>query len=363
MKKIKMPTSINNLRSKINLRGLISMLLLLSLIIMVYLSYGGSIPGIYSNTDSSVTTKEHPGEVNYPNLTNKINISQGDFSNFPSNFPTNFPTNGFNGFNFTNTQFPDISLPGISFPNGTFPTVSFPTPTQPTVQSPQTFTVSPNNSTDQNSNNSTTVSYNKARFLPKIKPIPILNISIKIDMGEYLDVNPGLNGYILITLLFALLFLSNYYIPLILEYFENDISENNTEENEFFIVSKKQNNINKNKKERMQRLVRFRDHVNVIIKRCEDRKSNPSEMIILAYHELDAAFSEFSKLSRDKNLTPLEHSKLHFTTGEINNDVLEQIVYYFYMARFGHKKIDKKSAEEFITLLKELVYSIPEEEK
>jgi hypothetical protein len=83
----------------------------------------------------------------------------------------------------------------------------------------------------------------------------------------------------------------------------------------------------------------------------------PEETIISGYHELDQAFAAFSKLIRTKDLTPLEHARLNFVTGEIDNYQLEEIVNLFYITRFGHKELTNRDGEQFILHLKQLVIS------
>ncbi|MHA2252880.1 MAG: hypothetical protein ACXAD7_21130, partial [Candidatus Kariarchaeaceae archaeon] len=80
------------------------------------------------------------------------------------------------------------------------------------------------------------------------------------------------------------------------------------------------------RKERVRRLLIFKDQVGEVIERSKIRivRKTPSHTIILGYYELDKAFSRFSALIRSKDITPLEHAHMYFETGEINNEALQQ---------------------------------------
>jgi hypothetical protein len=111
------------------------------------------------------------------------------------------------------------------------------------------------------------------------------------------------------------------------------------------------------RKERVRRLLVFKDHVDELIERSKIRieKKTPAHTIIIGYHELDRAFSEFTSLVRTKDVTPLEHAHMHFETGEIENEILEKIVELFYLTRFATREITKPDGERFIDYLGDLV--------
>ncbi|MFV2014041.1 MAG: hypothetical protein ACC656_01310, partial [Candidatus Heimdallarchaeota archaeon] len=124
-----------------------------------------------------------------------------------------------------------------------------------------------------------------------------------------------------------------------------------------FVMPKRNMEALRRKKERVRRLLVFKDHVDELIERSRVRieLKTPPHTIIIGYHELDKAFSEFSSLIRTKDITPLEHAHKHFETGEIENTILEKIVDLFYLTRFATVEITKQDGYSFIEYLDQLV--------
>lgn len=356
---------------KLDRRKFVVILLIILILIVAFLSYGGSITNPFSTTGGAIELQENPEQLELPNIGDGgVNLT-GDFDigeNFtiPDDFLTDNP---FTDIDLINGSLPDIEFPDIQFPNVSFPEISIPSIDPPTLPDPDIPTSNPNITTPTITNtNGTGLNFtlperdNKARNLPEIKPfnisfgeielpsIPVLNLNIRITV----------EGLVFISILLLTLVLNKKFIPDIIRKLEEGGDSDGEEPvvANYFITGPKIKE-DKKKIERLKRLIVFRDHVNELIKKSKSRLEamGSEETIITGYHELDQAFAAFSKLIRSKDLTPLEHARLNFITGEIDNYRLEEIVNLFYITRFGHKELTNKDGEQFIMHLMHLVIS------
>lgn len=211
-------------------------------------------------------------------------------------------------------------------------------------------------STDTSSNTTLNERSDKARNLPTIDFIDLSAINFNFINLSNLKVTLETNFLIFLSVLAMPIVIMNKIVPNFLgKLDEFDSNKSNIES--IFVLPKRNLSALKKKKERVTRLLIFKDHLEELIKRSKIRieRASPSHTIIIGYHELDKAFSEFSSLIRRKDITPLEHAKMHFETGEIDNDVLIQIVDLFYLTRFGHRELVKEDGYKFIENLDVLV--------
>ena len=211
-------------------------------------------------------------------------------------------------------------------------------------------------SSDTSSNTTLSKRSDKARNLPRIDFIDLSALNFNFINISNLNLNLGTNFLIFLGVLAMPIIIINKIVPnFITKLDEFDSNQSNIDS--IFVLPHKSITALKKKKERVKRLLIFKDHVEELIKRSKIRieRASPSHTIIIGYHELDKAFSEFSSLVRRKDITPLEHSKMHFETGEIDNKVLTRIVDIFYLSRFGHRELVKEDGNKFIENLDILV--------
>ena len=356
---------------KLDRRKFVIILIIILILIVAFLSYGGSITNPFSSTGESIELQENPGQLELPNIGDGGANLTGDFDigeNFtlPEDFLTDNP---FTDIDLINGSLPDIEFPDIEFPNVSFPDIDIdidpPTLPDPdiTISNPNITTpIITDNTNNTGSNFTLPERENKARNLPEIKPfnfslgeielpsIPILNLDIRVTV----------EGLVFISILLLTLILNKKFIPdIIRKLEESGFSEDKEAVVANYFITGPKVKEDKKKVERLKRLIVFRDHVNELIKRSRSRleSEGAEETIISGYYELDLAFAAFSKLIRSKDLTPLEHSRLNFITGEIDNYRLEEIVNLFYITRFGHKELTNKDGEQFIMHLMHLVIS------
>ncbi len=359
--------------SKLDRRKIVILLMVILIGTIAYMSIGASRTDNFNAKEDEVDIQERPGEFSLPNQNGTGYNLTGDFTNFPTLDPPSefFDSDLFNpddwggGFNFSDPVFSG-EFPEFSFPSAGFPTVSLPGWEPPTF-SPGTGpnptlpgqTDIPTPSVDQNGSNGFDFTLpdreNKARNLPKIDIFSNFSLNINI-LNVDLDINLTKEGIVFVFLLVSLLYINKKLLPdLIYKLEHEDEEENKT--SEFFIRAPKIDEEAIKKKERLKKLVRFKDHIDEIVLRSYVRidEEGPSETIVQGYHDLDDAFASFSKLQRTRDITPLEHAKHQFETGEIDNARLEEIVDLFYMTRFGRRKMIKSDAMAFIDHLINLV--------
>ena len=280
-------------------------------------------------------------------------VSEIDFSNQNPSLPT--PTE-------TNFPFPSEFPSGINTPPDFSQNPGFSRPSAPSIS------VNPGENPPNKENNGSftlpSINFSKmparSRYMPQINLTSVfefdfelgeLSLTIKISLRQFL--------FLLAVpfLYFATGYLLDYLSKIDEERFiskrENEIEKAEPEDAKKTISEEEI----KRKRERRRKLINFRDHLHVI---SEWARSNlevmkPSELAIETYHRLDEAFAKFSNLKRNIGDTPLEHSHRHFEKGEINNEVLEELVHLFYYARYGQRELTRSHAEKMIELLENLV--------
>ncbi|MHA2099614.1 MAG: hypothetical protein ACW99A_13140 [Candidatus Kariarchaeaceae archaeon] len=195
----------------------------------------------------------------------------------------------------------------------------------------------------------------KARNLPTVEFVDLGLFNFNLHKIVNMKII-GINSILFLSLLALPIIVLNKIIP----NWTNRLHEFDDEDDysdPFFVIPSRNLAMLKRKKDRVRRLLIFKDHVGKVIERSKIRieRKTPSHTIILGYYELDNAFSKFTSLKRTKDVTPLEHAHKHFETGEINNDALEKIVELFYRTRFGTLEIIKQEGQDFINCLEKLV--------
>jgi hypothetical protein len=168
-------------------------------------------------------------------------------------------------------------------------------------------------------------------------------------LGKNLDVDSV--GVIFLTILF----LSLYIHPVVLANLTERIWEEGEEsKTSLFISPWSDARRRKEQEERIRKLKGLKQQVEEIIEQCaiylQDNRYD--YLIGHGYHQLDQVFS---KLVRSPDITPLEHTRIHFSTKEIDYTTLEMIVQRFYEVRFGGKTQKRSDAIDFIRLLQNLV--------
>lgn len=366
---------------KLNRKNIVMLLMIVLLGTIIFLNLGSSRTEDYSQQEALPELVGNPGEISLPTQPGGGFNFSNDFTNFPEFQPPTelFDPDLFNpddwggGINFTGVpgDLPDFSFPTVDFPKFTFPsftppaweppdfsrpTINPPTFTKPTVPTP---TIDQNNNTNDGGFNITLPERdNKARNLPMINWFD--NSSINIDFPSFpdLDISITIEGFVFVILLLSVLYLNKKFIPDLLSKLERgDHEEHETKTSQFFVSISKPSEEEVKKKERLKRLIVFADHIDELIERSQERMeiTGAEDTIITGYHELDSAFAVFRKLIRTKDVTPLEHAKHTFETGEIDNDRLEEIVNLFYISRFGHRTMTEQDGWDFIDNLYNLV--------
>lgn len=358
---------------------------------MAYMQIGSSKHERYDTTQSQVAFESNPKpfpltSTNSANSTGGFNVSSG-FNNLPG---FNVPANLIGDYpaSFGNGSFGGLPDLGNGGPNvgggGTSPPLDIPpldTPTPPDaggIQNPggagsgvgspgsgTNFTPPDLNGQNNTSTGNGTQVFNptsdKARNLPKLKFLNFGGINLNfINLGQLIPLNDfGAISYIFILL--SAVFLNGNFIPMFFKRLE-DLEHSGSENESIFFVPKKRIEDEKKRKERIRRLMVFKDHVDELIERSKTRIEDhtASQTIVVGYHELDHAFSEFANLIRTKDITPLEHAHSHFEEGEISAEILEKIVALFYLSRYGRRDLEKKYGFLFIDLLENLVTANPE---
>ena len=366
---------------KLDRKNIILLLMVILIITILFLNLGSSRTEDYAQREPLPELVGNPGEIELPTQPGGgFNFSK-DFTDFPSFQPPSelFDPNKFDpndwggGINFTGNpgDLPDFTFPTANFPDFTFPeftpptfmppsfsrpTINPPTLTQPSVPTP---TINQNNKTKGGGINITLPERdNKARNLPIVNWFDNSSVKINLPSLPKLDITITIEGVIFVVLLLSILFLNKKFIPdLLLKLESGDQEEYETKTSQFFVSVSKPTDEEIRKKERLKRLVIFEDHIDELIERSQERMeaTGAEDTIITGYHELDIAFSSFRKLIRTKDITPLEHAKHTFETGEIDNNRLEDIVNLFYISRFGHRAMTEKDGWDFIDHLYNLV--------
>ncbi|MCH8906809.1 MAG: hypothetical protein IH840_06945 [Candidatus Heimdallarchaeota archaeon] len=350
--------------------------------VVFYLSIGGSLNLEFGVIEDPVIKEANPQRYSIPNQ-DSLNDSGGfdptDFNKLPNwivpeEFIGDFPTD----FSGEELGLPDVvngTSGGGPGPNptsegGTIPTtITFPSPPTTSSTTSTTSTTSsvdvptrsdtssqPTNTiitTNEKGNASADDRPDKGRNLPVIEFFDIPEFSFSIPdfaiPSFELDTKPS-NLVFVLTLI--IIYLSNKFIvPLILFKMEEWENSSIAPSESLFInyqpTIKEQLII---EREKADRLLKFKEHVSEIIEqaRINIKQMTPSEMVITTYHELDEAFAFFARLMRSKDITPLEHAKQTFDSGEINNHALENIVNVFYLSRFALKEVSLEEAEKLI---------------
>ncbi|MHA2030336.1 MAG: hypothetical protein ACW99A_06135 [Candidatus Kariarchaeaceae archaeon] len=196
----------------------------------------------------------------------------------------------------------------------------------------------------------------KARNLPTFAYIDLSFLNLDFLNISKISLSIKTNSMLFLAFLIMPVIVMNKVVPNFINRL-HEFDENKGNIDSLFVMPKGSLAALRRRKERVRRLLVFKDHVDELIERSKIRieKKTPSHTIIIGYHELDKAFSEFSSLIRTKDITPLEHANMHFETGEIENKILEKIVELFYLTRFATREITKKDGHKFIDYLNNLV--------
>ncbi|MCE7737118.1 MAG: hypothetical protein GPJ54_19685, partial [Candidatus Heimdallarchaeota archaeon] len=186
---------------------------------------------------------------------------------------------------------------------------------------------------------------NKARNLPAIRWLDNSSLSIEFPTLPSLNINITIEGLVFLILLLSVLYLNKNFLPELLDRLERgDEEEFATNMSNFFVNVVRQSDEKMRKETRLKKLLVFKDHIDKLIERSTERMetTGAEDTIITGYYELDSAFAVFRKLIRTKDITPLEHAKHPFETGEIDNDKLEELVNLFYISRFGDRSMTEQ---------------------
>lgn len=355
---------------------------------IIYMQIGGSENIPYQNSERPVVLVENPKQFDNEALNQQTNDTTGGFNttgfdNFgfdpPAELLQRFPE----GFACPSCKgIPDIpeNEPGVVDPDfDERDIIDFPPGLDPGIINrgkqddyqnltgsdnyrdgdDKIFDYDPEKGTSSSQQNITlTERSDKARNLPRFD---FIDLSF-INFGSY---NPSgvmstlkSNSLIFIALLAMPIVIINKIVP----NFVNKLDEFDDEthqQDSLFVLPKNRMAQLKRKKERVQRLLVFGDHIRDLVKRSEIRiqKKTPSHTIIIGYYELDEAFSKFTPLKRTSDTTPLEHSRQYFETGEVDNEVLEKIVDLFYLTRFASIEIKMEDGLNFVSYLNRLIPS------
>ncbi|RMG19681.1 MAG: DUF4129 domain-containing protein, partial [Methanobacteriota archaeon] len=279
-------------------------------------------------------------------------ISEIDFSNQNPSLPT--PTE-------TNFPFPSELPSGISKPPSFSQGPGFSKPS-----APPPISVQPTSPPQNNNNGSLplpSINFSKmparSRYMPQFNLSSVLQFDLKLG-GFFLQIKISLGQILFFGSVIFLYFATGYLLDVLSKIDEDRFikkKERKTEMKPDTTSEKLTEEEIKRKRERRRRLINFRDHIHVISAWVKANLDSipPSELVIATYHKLDDAFAKFSKLKRDIGDTPLEHSHKHFEKGEINNDILEQLVHLFYYARYGQRELSLSQAKQMVDLLENLV--------
>lgn len=365
---------------------MLTMSILAFIAAILYMQIGSSENTRYENAERPVGLQENPRSFDVPNQGNAtspggFNVSS-DFDALPrfdvpadiaAQLPESFGEGAYGGL-------PDITTPvdpddfqdpggngGYEIPGDIVPP-SWVDPTDDPTNNGTTggpgggpipeqpiFNPKPG-STDTGNNVTLEERSDKARNLPEIKFVDLSFINFNFINISNLKVAVQVNSILFLSLLIMPIFIMNKIVPNFVRRLD-DFDHNKSNLDTLFVMPKRNLAALRRKKERVRRLLIFKDHVDELIKRSQIRleRKTPSHTIIIGYHELDKAFSEFSSLIRTKDITPLEHSHKHFETGEIKNIILEKIVDLFYRTRFATVEISKRDGNKFIEHLDQLV--------
>jgi len=362
-------SSFNPLRAakkyrQLNRRSIVFLLLVILIGTIFFLNIGGSETQDFDTTGETPELIENPSQADF-SFPDGFNFSQaiGGQLTPPSDFdPDLIPPGGFINGSFDG-DFSVPSLPDFTPPDITVPTFSPPTITPPGNTGPTGTATDPGFNNTRGDNNVTLIDrQDKARNLPNIT-IPGFDL-FNFDLPTFsIDFQFSLLSALFLILMFGLLYFNKMLLPDLLSKLSND-DGSTTFEKTFFVHAPGITEDQKEKIERARRLVIFKDHVDELIERSRIRidEEGPDLTIVKGYHELDKAFASFSKLIRDKSVTPLEHARTNFETGEIDNQILEEIVNLFYLNRFGYRKMTKNDGYDFIdNLIKLVIKDISEE--
>lgn len=385
--KIKQKGLLKRVRSSINTKNFI---LISALIIfastLIYMQIGSSEITPYETAENPIVLKEKPKDFSIPNQDNDdiiggFNISE-DFNELPgfnipanviANLPESFGSGTYGGIPDLDAAIDDAINGGIKDPTGggfDIPDID-PNLINPGDDLGGGNGVSNNNGgtggdtifgsgqpvgTSTPSNKSLTGRNDKARNLPEVGFIDLSFINFNFLNFQNIQIQISVVKTLFVVLLFVPLIMNNIVTPILLKASE-EFDINSPKVDSIFFKPKPNLAELKRKKERVRKLLIFKDHVDRLIFVSEERikVESAAHTIIYGYHELDRAFGEFSKLIRSKHMTPLEHSNQHFETGEINNAALESIVNLFYEARYANRNLPKEAGFNFINLLTKLV--------
>ncbi len=273
-------------------------------------------------------------------------------------------------FSFSQPSAPDYTLP-TTLPSGIGTTPSFSktnkfsrpkiTASVPSKQHPTKTNQPKNNSWFQFNGLNFTKLPAKSRYMPQIQLNETISFNVNlfgIKFNYQLTIRQFLFFVSIVFMFFAVGFLPSALSRLDKDRFIKKTTMSFEIDKPATVISPQQSEQEiKRKRERMKRLINFKDHLWVIV---EWTKSNmdlysPRELIIETYHKIDNAFSKFTKLKREIGETPLEHAQKHFEKGEINNAALEDIVETFYLARYGKKELTKQHVLQLLNDLENLV--------
>lgn len=351
---------------------------------ILYMQIGASESSRFENANRPVGLQENPRSFDVPNqgasnATGGFNVTN-DFEDLPrfdipaevaQQLPESFGEGTYGGL-------PDITTPvdpsqlenpddgGPRIPGNIQPPASWTgDPGGPKANdsgipggpSPPSTTFDPTTGSSKNSNNVTLEERSdKGRNLPKIEFVDLSIINFNFINISNLKVTVKINSILFIALLAMPVLIMNKIVPNFVKRLD-EFDDSTSNLDSLFVMPKRNIAALRRRKDRVKRLLVFKDHVDGLIERSRVRieRKTPSHTIIIGYHELDRAFGEFSSLIRTKDITPLEHAHKHFETGEIENEILEKIVDLFYLTRFATVEITKADGYKFIEYLDLLV--------
>ncbi|MHA2249890.1 MAG: hypothetical protein ACXAD7_05990 [Candidatus Kariarchaeaceae archaeon] len=362
---------------------IVAVLLVVFIGTIVFMSLGSSETNQYQKTEGEVGVNQIPDNYDVPGQSSGspggFNFSGDDFGQLPGfNPPADMAGAGYGGgfdlpdgsspnfgdpgdYNFGdpgdyNFGDPNMDVPSIEPPSLPNPSIDPPSVSPPSVSPPSLDAPSAG---DANAGNVSLPSRSvKGRNLAKLQFFNISKLDINLPGFGNIKLNLDTENVAFILVLFMVLYLNKSVVPQLLKKLEEAKSSGTSQTADIFIKpSKKELAEIKRARERAKRLLVFKDHVDELIKRSEKRLESDGTVstIVTGYHELDHAFGEFSKLKRTKDLTPLEHARTQFETGEIDNNKLKEIVRLFYLTRYGHRMLKHKDGMYFIDLLAKLV--------